>query len=196
MLYKNSIKDDKRNLGDGQIWFNNQEKKGTSERKDLLSCLVVIPLMPFPCWEMSSSTQCSNCDGFHLVWVLLGVAAIPSPSAASLGLFFAVNDTALTLWKKPHWTKGPWCAGRNSSALFSASVNIFPCVVPCSVVLLGKRQKRIGEKPQGCGFPISKCSCCSGAVTWFVCAGDPAPLRCETQKSAVMMLCRHNFMQR
>lgn len=48
-----------------------------------------------------------------------------------LGYFFAVDDPAFTCWRKPHWTKGPWCAGRKSSALFLASVNIFPCVVLC-----------------------------------------------------------------
>jgi len=41
MLYKNSIKDDKMNLEDGQIWFNNQGKKGTYEKQGSPFCLPV-----------------------------------------------------------------------------------------------------------------------------------------------------------
>lgn len=37
MLYKYSIKDDKMNLEDGQIWLNNQGKKELLEDKDLPS---------------------------------------------------------------------------------------------------------------------------------------------------------------
>lgn len=63
-------------------------KKGTSERKDLLSCLVIIPLRFFLCGKMSYSTQCFNCDSFHFVWVWLGVPAILSPS---IGITWVVS---------------------------------------------------------------------------------------------------------
>lgn len=80
MLYKNSIKDDKRNLGDGQILFNNQEKKELL--KERISFLVwsSSPLCFFHV-ESCLTAYSVLCDTVHLVCVG-GVPAIPSPSRA------------------------------------------------------------------------------------------------------------------